>query len=274
MDPRRILLVAVLVVGALSFSCLFLPEMVARIYASIMLPFALLIGFILALRVASIYEKELKKSFLFLSLFLILYMLANILALWEFLYSLLGPNTVLLVLLLQVVVYAMLITSCVYILKVIDVKRMNRYGWVSLGVMLPLCIYVVLYEVPWVVTEISVNPVVAIFRMMIRVFDMSIILMLLPVLFLYLQYLRQTAQESITFTIIMGGLIFSLFSTYVFQLAMGISVDTIATEYFQKGSILDTIYIFGYLIVAAGLYVHRKYDEWGYNVVDRAMAGE
>lgn len=274
MDPRRILFVAVLVVGALSFSCLILPEMVASIYASIMIPLALLIGFILALRVASIYEKELKKSFLFLSLFLILYMLANILALWEFLYSLLGQNAVFLVFLLQVVVYAMLITSCVYILRVIDVKRMNRYGWISLGLMFPLCVYIVVHGAPSLVTASLVSLIVAISQLMVMVFDMTIILMLLPVLFLYLQYLRQTAQESITFTFIMGGLIFSLFSTYVFQSVMGVSWYIIAEEYSQKGSILDTLYIFGYLIVAAGLYVHRKYDEWGYNIVDRAMAGE
>lgn len=274
MGPRRILIIAVLIAAALSFSCLILPETVAGIYASIMHPLTLFVGFILALRVASIYERELKKSFLFLSLFLILYMLANIYPLWKCLHYLMGDNTLYLVLLLQVVDYSMLITSCVYTLKVIEVKRMNRYGWIALGMMFPLCVYVVYYEVPWWSTMIADNLAVAISQMLIRVFDMSITLMLLPVLFLYLQYLRQKAQESITFALSMSALVFAMFSTYVFQLAMGVSIDTIASEYFQKGSVLDTVYIFGYLLIAVGLYAHRKYDEWGYSMVDRAMAGE
>ena len=274
MNTKRILFIAVFVTSVLAFCCLILPETAAGIYTAVMHPLALFVGFVLALRVTSIYEKGLKKSFLFLSLFLILFMLANIFALWKFLHSLLGSNTVFLVLLLQMATYAMLITSCVYTLRVIEVRRMNRYSWISLGMMLALCIYIVLYQVPWVVTEFSNSPVAAIMNMLIRVFDMSIILMLLPVLFLYLQHLRRKAQESITFALTMGALIFTLLSTYVFQLAMGVSIDTIAIEYFQKGSVLDAIYILGYLLIAAGLYAHRKYDEWGYNAIDKTMSGE
>ena len=271
MDPRRILIIAIFISAALSFCCLTLPDIAAGIYTSIMHPLILFIGFVLALMAASIYQKELKKSFLFLSLFLIFYMLSNILILWEFLYTLLGYNAVFLVLLFQVATYAMLITSCVYTLKVIEVKRMNRYGWIFLGVMLPLCIYIVIYGVPSMINAILVNPTVAVLQMMIRIFDMSIVLMLFPVLLLYLQHLRAKAQESLTFTFIMGGIIIILISTYIFQLALGVSLDTIYSNYFQKGSILDAIYIFGYLIVAAGLYVNRKYDDWGFRMIERAL---
>ena len=86
---------------------------------------------------------------------------------------------------------------------------------------------------------------VAVSRMLMVVFDMSIVLMLLPVLFLYFQHLRSQARESISFTLVMGGLILGLVSTYIVQLVTGTTLDIIATEYFQRGSILDVIYTFG-----------------------------
>ncbi len=276
MNPKRILLFTVVIMAILSFSCLILPDTVASIYVAVMHPLALFGGFVFALRVASIYRKQLKKSFLFLALFLVFYMLANIFSLgeWKYLISLMGTNTIYLVLLLQIITYAMLITSCVYTLSVIDVKRMNRYGWISLGMMIPLCVFVVVYEIPWMIENISLSPMVTILRMVIRVIDMAVILMLMPVLFLYLQYLRQKHQESVTFSLTMGALIIALFSTYVLQLATGLSLDTISREYYQKGSLLDAIYMFSYLLVATGLFVHRKYDEWGYETIDKFMTGE
>ncbi len=39
-------------------------------------------------------------------------------------------------------------------------------------------------------------------------------------------------------------------------------------------AIKEMIYIYGYLVIAVGLYAHRKEDEWGYKAVDKAMAGE
>jgi len=274
-NTKRVLLLAVVTVAVLSFSCLILPGTVANIYVAIMHPLALFCGFVCALRIAVTYRKQLKKSFLFLALFLLLYIPANILSLWKYLSSIMGTNTMYLVLLLQIVAYTMLITSCVYTMRVINVRRMNRYGWISLGIMIPLCVFVVVYEIPWALGHVSLNPTVTILRMVIRVFDMVIILMLMPVLFLYLQYLRQKhqKQESITFSLTIGALIFTLFSTYIFQLSTGLSLDTISNEYFQKGSLLDTIYMLGYLLMATGLFIHLKYDEWGYKTIDRFMTG-
>ena len=260
--------------AVLSFSCLILPDTVASIYVTVMHPLALFLGFVFALRVASTYRKQLKKSFLFLALFLLFYIPTNIPSLWKYLASLMGTNTIYLVLLLQIISYAILITSCVYTLSVIGVKRMNRYGWISLGLMIPLCAFVIVYEIPWMIENISLNPIGTMVMMVIRVCDMAILLMLMPVLFLYLQYSRQKHQESVTFALTMGALIFTLLSTYVFQLTTGLSLYTISSEYFQKGSLLDAIYMFGYLLMATGLFVHRKYDEWGYKTIDKSMARE
>ena len=32
------------------------------------------------------------------------------------------------------------------------------------------------------------------------------------------------------------------------------------------------LFIYGYLIIAVGLYAHRKEDEWGYQAIDKAMS--
>lgn len=272
MDRRLILLVAGLGAAALGLLSLLLPGATARLYVSVMHPLALFLGFILAFQVASIYERELKLSFVFLALFLLLYMLGNILALWRFLYSLLGNTTTFVVLLLQVVDYALLLISCVYTLRVIEVKRMSWLGWIFLGLLLSLCVYIVAYGVPSLTRALPSRPAVAVVGMMIRVFDMLVVLMLVPVLFLYLQHLRTKAQESITFTFIMGGIMLSLISTYIFQLVLGMPLEQIAAAYFQKGSLLDATYLFGYLIVAVGLYAHRKYDEWGFQMIEKALS--
>lgn len=148
MSPRRILILAFLVVAILSFSSLILPGAVAGAYASAVPPLALFLGFALALKVASTYEKDLRKSFLFLSLFLLLYVPGNILVLWRFLYSLLGEDTVFVAQFLQLADYAMLIISCIYTLRSLEVRRLNRYGWIFLGAAFPFCAYVVVYGIP------------------------------------------------------------------------------------------------------------------------------
>jgi len=118
---------------------------------------------------------------------------------------------------------------------------------------------------------LPVDPTGSIMGMVVRIIDMTIVLMLVPVILLYLQYLRAKAQESLTFALTMGGLIFSLLSTYVFQLAMRVPLAVIRTDYYQQGSVLDALYIFGYLMIVVGLYASMKYDEWGFMAIERAL---
>ncbi len=270
MERKCTLLIALVVALSLSLICLVLPGNWASFYVAVMHPFVLLAGAILALKVASIYQKELKRAFISLSIFLVLYMIGNVFILWQLLYALLGDNIDFVVLLLQWLDYAALITACVYTVKVIQVRRMNRLGWAFLFLMIPLCIYIIVYGIPTMLSVMPVTPAMAISGMMVRVFDMAVILMLVPVLFLYLQYLKSKGQESLTFTLIMGGLIFSLISTYIFQMALALPQERIA-EYFQKGSLLDAGYIFGYLTMVIGLYAHWKSDEWGFKMIEKAL---
>ena len=274
MDRRRILVIAIIGAVLVSVLSFLIPKDVGSVYVSVMQPLALFLGFLLALKVSSNYGRELKNSFLFLSLFLLLYMISNILPLWQYLYSSLGNTTTLyLIQILQIACYAMVLTSCAYTLRVIEVKRINRYGWIFIGLLAVLCVYILIRNLP-TMNAISADPTTQILRLLITIFDMAIILMLVPVVLLYIQHLKSKAKESVTFTLIMGGLIFSIISTYIFELATGMSLDKIATDYFQKGSVLDAIYIFGYFIIAIGLYGNIKYSEWGYQAIVKALSSK
>jgi hypothetical protein len=81
MDRRRILIIAIVGAALLSVLSFIIPKNAGSVYSSVMQPLVLLLGFALALKVALNYGRELRKSFLFLSLFLLLYMVSNILSL-------------------------------------------------------------------------------------------------------------------------------------------------------------------------------------------------
>jgi hypothetical protein len=272
MDERkRILLLAVGGAAVLSLLCLILPENLVNPYIVLMKPLTLFIGFIFALQVASIYTGDLRKSFLFLSFFLLIYTLVNIIAiggqpLIQFLISIIGESGFSYILLLvQIIDYAMLLGSCSYTVKVIDVKRMNRYGWAFITLLTPLCAYIVYHSSQLKTAGNVVEPVVAVILILINVIDMAVVLMLVPVLSLYLQYLKAKAQESITFTFIMGGLILNFFPVYIVELFAP------ATRNLEGNPAMNAAYLFSYLIMAIGLYANRKYDEWGFKMIEKAL---
>ena len=111
-------------------------------------------------------------------------------------------------------------------------------------------------------------------RIAMRILDAGLIIVLVPVLWLYVQYLKSRQRQSLTFTVIVFGIVCATLFDYLFEL-----VITVFPRLLTEGSLLyisipETLFIYGYLIIAVGLYTHRKQDEWGYNIVDRAMAGE
>lgn len=263
-DRKRILILAVIGAAILALLGIILPDNLAHLYISIMQPLTLFVGFILALQVSLSYARELKKSFIFLSLFLLLYVPINIQILVQYMIGLMGSSLIYVVLALQIVDYAMLLASCFYTVKVIDVKRMNRYGWTFLALLVPLCVYIIYRSFQVTISNFTGISAIEITDILIRVIDMMVILMLVPVLFLYLQYLKAKAQESVTFTFIMGGLILSLLSTYLFEFIY-------TTGNLEDNPFLNAAYLFGYLLMAIGLYANRKYDEWGFKMIEKAL---
>ena len=277
MNRDKILWLAVVVIAVLAATNLIPGALLgknnaANIYSTVLQMLSLFLGFFLALRVAAMYQKELKYSFTFLAIFLLLYMISSPMVLWQKVPGLIGANgTMYVVLGLQIITYAALIASCVFTIKVIQAKKMNNYGWAILTVIALFAVFMLARGVIYLSGYISSNPINAISNMFIRLFDMAVVLMLVPVVVLYVQHMRAKEQESITFTMIMIGLVIAILSSYVAELITGLPSGDVAAKYFQTGSWLDVVNIFGYLLIAAGLYAHTKYNEWGFQAIEKAL---
>lgn len=336
---------------------LFLPAGVWPTYVDVVEPLFLLIGSFLALYVSFSYRKQLKAAFIFLSVFLLVYALAIVLflafspLLLPYLKTELGDAEILSVVQsIQFINYSMLFFFCINILRVVDVTKLSRNGWILFGVTVPFCgllaiypvspligdiwnqalpaishiamqllnyaVIIILAPVLWLYVQylksrrgqaltftviifgtalalailfiflLAVYPELPLIRdvwsqelpkisiVTIRVLDAALIIVLVPVLWLYIQYLKSQQRQSLTFTVVIFGVVFFTLFDYLFQ-----SVLQIFPRLLTEGSPLYTtipemLFIYGYLIIAVGLYAHRKQDEWGYRAVDRAMAGE
>jgi len=260
---------------------LFLPAGVWPTYVDVVEPLSLLVGSFLALYVSFIYRKQLKAAFIFLSVFLLIYALAIVLLLsfspilLPFLESHLGDAEIFrIVYAIQFINYAMLFLFCVNLLRVVDVRQLNRNGWIAFSLTSIFCLFLAIYPVLDIIRDIANIGESGIFYVTIRILDAGLIIVLTPVLWLYVQYLKSQHRQSLTFTVITFGVICSTVLDYLFE-----SITKAFPQLLSEGSPLHTtipeiLFIYGYLIIAVGLYAHRKQDEWGYKAVDRAMAGE
>jgi hypothetical protein len=241
-----------------------------------MIPLALLIGAVLAIWVASTYKKELQKAFIFLALFLFLMMLANIDYLMNLLRLELGDLYPVFVLFMQLTTYAMLVIFSLYILKVTELREIGIKGRIAIMAVLFFGILIVLYPVPSELLQIFVfhyADAYTISLLLIRLLDVAIVIMLMPVVILYAKQMRLERRESITFTVIICGIILSSTIAYVYEIVFGVPLYVIIHAFYHTGSPLDALYLFSYLIIAVGLYVHKKYDEWGFKRIEKALVG-
>lgn len=276
MNPRSFLKVAILLMLFPSLICLFLPDTIASSYTKIMIPLALFIGAILSVRIASMYKKWFQKSFFFLSLFLFFMMLANIDPLWDLVRSKVGDLIPLIVLPFQWVTYSMLVISSFYTLKVMESRGLSKKDWVIIVAMLFIGIIIVMYQMIPVIKQLFLLrhiDLYAISLLLIRFLDVAIVIMLTPVVLLYVRQMRLEKRESITFTTITCGIILSLTVTYGYEIAFDVPLYLVLHAIYHTGSILDALYLFSYLIIAVGLYVHTKYEEWGLRMIKKALAG-
>ena len=287
MNPRTFLKVMILLMLFPSLICLFIPsDTIASVYTMIMLPLALLIGAVLSLRVASMYKKELHRAFIFLALFLFLMMLALMMLAYMRLANIdyfsnllsleIGELNPVFVLFMQWTTYAMLVIYSFYILKVTELREIDIKGWIAIIAVLFFGILIVLYRVPSLLQQIFVihdANVYTISLLLIRLLDIAIVIMLVPVVILYAKQMRLEGRESITFTTITCGIILSLTAAYVYEIVSGVPLYVVSHAVYLTGSPLDALYLFSYLIIAVGLYVHKKYDEWGFRMIEKALAG-
>lgn len=272
MNPRLFLKVMVLIMLIPSFICLFLPDTIANEYVKILSPLCLLIGSILSLRVASIYKNWLWNSFFFLALFLFFMMLANIDPLWVLVGSEVGKSSLpFIVLPLQWITYSMLVASSYYMLKITEVRKISKKGWVIIAVMLFIATTIALYPVFEHLFSPHYIGLYTISLLIIRFFDVAVMIMLLPVVLLYAEQMRLEARESLTFTTIVCGIILSISVAYIYEITFGIPLYEVYYTVYHTGSILDALYLFSYLIIAVGLYVHKRYDDWGFQMIEKSL---
>ena len=260
---------------------LFLPFGVMSTYVDVVQPLSLLIGSLLALHVSFIYRKQLRAAFIFLSAFLFIYMLAIILFLSfsPILLPYLEPHLedaeiLSLIQSVQFITYAMLFLFCINLLKVVDVRQLNRNGWIFFTLAFIFCMFVAIYPELELIKVVLSLGLPGILYIIIRIVDAALIIVLMPVLWLYLQYLKSQQRQSLTFTVIVFGIVCSTIFDFLFE-----SIIKAFPRLLAEGSSLYTtiphmLFIYGFLMIAVGLYAHRKQDEWGYKAVDRAMAGE
>jgi len=258
-----------------------LPAGVWPTYIDVAEPLALFAGSLLALQVSFTYRKQLKSAFVFLSAFLFIYAVVIILLLSfsplllpYFEARLDDAELFRVVQSVQFINYAMLLLFCVNLLKVINIKELNRNGWILFGLASVFSVFVAIYPVFDSLKNISVLGLPGLFSITIRILDAALIIVLAPVLWLYIQHLKSQERQSLTFTIIIFGIVSVTLFDYLFQSIIQAFPGLISESSPFLTTIPEAIFIYGYLIIAAGLYAHRKQDEWGFKTVDRIMAGE
>lgn len=263
MNPRLFLRIALPAIFGIAVIALLLPRNLAGTYTINTMLISLFAAFLLSLKVAFSYERELKKVFLYLAFFILFLFFANLKQFWDLLYGILGtyPYVSLIV---AGIAYVFLIKACISILRITDFTRIHKKEWVAVFLMFALGNFIVLYFVLNYHFEFTVDMVT---KMLFRILDNTIVIMLLPVLFLYRKQSTEENKESVTFSIILIGIIISTIGDYVYEILSKISYQDLSSG-FHTGTLLDSIYIMSYLLIGMGLYVHLNYYKWTIKKID------
>ncbi|MDA0799089.1 MAG: hypothetical protein O2884_10530 [Chloroflexi bacterium] len=251
-----------------------LPSSAGAQYARFALPISLVIGAGLAFWVGAFYRAGMRNAFWLLGGFLLLYGLSN----WDWLLSsvaeLLGANFLRALLIYQIVDYAMLLAATVWVVRMVDVRRLSRPGWLFAARTVVVAVAFVLNGMPTVRELFDLSSEAGTIYLVIRIFDVLVMTMLVPVVWLYVQNANSEYRENSTFMLVLVGIIASLTSAYLYEIVKGDPLTVIAASEYQQRSFRDVLYLFGYLIIAIGLFAHRKHQEWSFNRLDRLLLGD
>ncbi len=274
----RIALPAIAVLAVLA---VLLPADVVPGYVDVVKPLALGVGAVLALFTSRIYRGHLRTAFLFLSAFLFLFMLDIVFFLSSvpvavpYLREQLGDDQLYrIVQSAQFVTYAMIYLFCVSVLRVMDVTRLNRNGRIMFALTCVATLFVAIYPKMDAIQHISTVSSFEVARLVMRLLDAFTVIILAPVLWLYVQDMKLQQRQSLTFVVVVLGVVGVLVIDYLFESIAVLFPGMLPEGSFLRYAVGQVIYVYGYLMIAVGLYAHRKEDQWGYNIVDRAMAGE
>lgn len=263
MNPRLFLKIALPAIFGVAVIALLLPRSLAGTYTINTMLISLIAAFLLSLKVAFSYERELKKVFLYLAFFILFLFFANLRQFWDVLYGVFGTQPYI-SLIIAGIAYVLLIRACINILKITDFTRIHKKEWAAVFLMFALGNFIVLYFILNYQFKFTVDVVT---KILFRILDNAIVIMLLPVLFLYRKQSTEENKESITFSIILIGIIISTIGDYVYEILSKISYQELSSG-FHTGTLLDSIYIMSYLLMGLGLYVHLNYYRWTIKKID------
>jgi hypothetical protein len=255
MEPRLLIKIMVPVIVLLSLSSLFIKQSIltpvgeVTYYASILMPSLLLLSVVLGIKVAFTYERDLKLAFLFISGYLAVLTLGNLKPFWILIYGWWEYAP----LLFDILASSMLLLACIYILRVIETKHMTRGEWAMMGGVFAVCLLVVTYP--------AILGKIALISIAFRILNVSLVILLLPVLFLYLHQFRGEAKESVTFGMIVVGIIVATIADWIYEIVTRIPHAELG-RHFQTGSPYDALLLLAYFTIFLGLFVHINYERW------------
>jgi hypothetical protein len=274
MTSQRFIAIAAPAALVLALLAVALPDGSGAQYARLAQPLGLAVGAGLAFWVGAFYRAGMRNAFFLIGGFLLLYCLTN----WDWLLSgiaqRLGGNFLRTLLVYQIVDYAMLLTATVWIVRMMDVRRLSMAGWVVATLTIALASAFVANGMSTFRELYDVSAEAGSIYLVIRVFDVLVMTMLVPVVWLYVQNARSQYQENSTFMLVLVGIIASLTTVYFYELLKGDPLTVIAASEYQQGSLLDVLYLFGYLIICVGLFAHRKHQEWSFGRLDQLLLGD
>lgn len=265
MDTKRFLKIAlVLSVFLAGLSLVLRPGFEARVfqsrffvtyYTSALMPLLLILSIYLSFRVSRTYERELRKAFLFIGAYLAVLTVGNLKSLWGVIY---GADPFLIPITLDVLASSMLFFSCFYTLKVVQVKRLAPLEWAVLGAIFIASVGVVVANV---LADAQLLGEVSPRALAFGILNFTLINALIPVLFLYLHQFRGEARESITFLMVVVGIIVATVADWIYAVAASIPHAQVGVL-LQSGSPYDVVLLMAYLTIFIGLFVHVNHEKW------------
>ena len=109
-----------------------------------------------------------------------------------------------------------------------------------------------------------------VFFIMSRVLDAALVTLLVPAVWLYIQYLRTESRQSLTVTAIISGIAIGTLFDYLFESLVRLFPVLSETSILHY-TIPNVLYVYGALVMVAGLYAHLKADKWGFKAIEKAL---
>ncbi len=271
MNHTKFLFITLPVALILAILPLFLPDAARNIYTPVIEPLSLAIGGLLAIRISFMYSRQLRLAFVFFSVFLFIYAAAIVF----FTYAggiISGKIFTELVVAVQAINYLFLILFCTYLLRVMEINTLKKSAWLAVIITAAVCLFLALY--PPIVDGIISSDVTSIIYLVIRIVDAGLVVALVPVIWLYVSYLKSQHRQSLTFTVIISGIVCATMFNYIHEVIVRLFASGAIEDTLFYATIPDALFIFGYLVIMVGLYTHLKDEQWGFAAVDRFMSGD